>query len=137
LADSKDLKAGLRAQGLKIPNSRQLLKKEAFAYGAKIMEEKKKDILKLRDQEDMFSVSLDEWTSSRNRRFMNVNLHTSDPEKIFGLGMIRVRGKMPHQAALRLLKKKILQFDLDTDKDIFWCSDRWGICNEKHGKKIW
>ena len=58
-----------------------------------------------------FSISLDEYTSSRNRRLMNINLHTK--EKFWNLGMQRIKGSMPAQKVVELVYKKLLEFGIN------------------------
>lgn len=41
-----------------------------------------------------FSLTLDEWTSTRNRRYINVNIHSNNGV-FFNLGLIRIIGSCP------------------------------------------
>jgi hypothetical protein len=45
-----------------------------------------------------FSTTFDEWTSTRNRRYMIVNVHELGP-KFWSLGLVRVSGSMPVEKA--------------------------------------
>ena len=48
------------------------------------------------------SVTLDEYTSTRNKRYMNINLHyDSDP---VNLGMVRIEGTLPAERVENLVK---------------------------------
>ena len=56
------------------------------------------------------SVTLDEYTSTRSRRHMNLNLHyDSDP---VNLGMVRIKGSMPAERVENLVKKRLHEFGL-------------------------
>lgn len=72
-----------------------------------------------------FSLSFDEWTSRRNRRYMNVNLHFCNKSAgFYNLGMIRVQGSMPAEACINKLKSKLQEFGLSLDEDIVCiCTD--------------
>lgn len=71
-----------------------------------------------------FSLTFDEWTSLRNRRYMNVNLHTAigrefqDGSRFKNIGLVRVDGTMPAETCIRLLKTKLFEFELSLDRDI-------------------
>ena len=49
-----------------------------------------------------FSVSLDEYTSIQNIRYMNVNIHSLN-KKFWNLGMKKITGKMQVEKVLDLL----------------------------------
>ena len=55
-----------------------------------------------------FSVSLDEYTSLSNRRYMNVNLHSR--EKFWNLGMIGLKGSMTAENIFAVLRSKLVEF---------------------------
>ena len=66
--------------------------------------------------EDRFSISFDESTSVRNRRYMNLNLH--DGQSFQSLGMIRVKGSMKSEKAIELVQGRLAKFNLNLDTDI-------------------
>ena len=56
------------------------------------------------------SVTLDQHTSTRNRRYINLNLHSdSDP---VNLGMVRIKGSMPADRVENLVKERLHEFGL-------------------------
>ena len=56
------------------------------------------------------SVTLDEYTSTKSRRYRNLNLHyDSDP---VNLGMVRIKGSMPAERVENLVKKRLHEFGL-------------------------
>ena len=63
-----------------------------------------------------FSLTFDEWTSVRNRRYMNINVHTS--EKFWNVGLLRVKGSLPSDKCLELLQQKLQEFDLNLENHI-------------------
>jgi len=66
---------------------------------------------RLKDMGQQFSVTLDEWTSTRNRRYINVNVHANGG-KFWSLGMVRVQGSMPVEKCVELLETKLEEFGL-------------------------
>ena len=70
----------------------------------------------LKKNECRFSISFDEATSVRNRRYMNLNLHGE--KTFYSLGMIRVKGSMNAEKAIALVKQRLMKFNLSLDSDI-------------------
>lgn len=62
------------------------------------------------------SVVFDEWTSFRKRRYMNVFVIAT--EKSFNLGLIRISGRADANNLLNLLKERLLEYDLNLEKDV-------------------
>ena len=115
LARSIDIKNGWKAQGLKIPGTKEGIREMVMNFGAKIRAEDIKSLKSEMDMDERFSLTLDEWTSKRNRRYMCLNLHYSH---IKGLGMIRVEGSMPAEKGLALVNKKLESFGLKLKTDV-------------------
>ena len=74
------------------------------------------EIKQRRDSGQRFSITLDEWTSTRNRRYMTVNLHGRGT--FWNLGLARVEGSMPAEKCIELLDKKLAEFELNLSDDI-------------------
>ncbi|CAG4966535.1 unnamed protein product [Parnassius apollo] len=68
------------------------------------------------------SLSFDEWTSSRNARYMNINIHIgvefTDGSRFKNLGLVRMDGSMPSETCIRHLKEKLSEFELSLDRNI-------------------
>ena len=62
------------------------------------------------------SVSLDEYTSVQNKRYMNVNIHSIN--EFWNLGMKRIYGKMPAEKVLELLERILIEFNIELQKHI-------------------
>ncbi|CAH2105485.1 unnamed protein product [Euphydryas editha] len=81
-------------------------------YGTTLKMKVKEDLLKLKNEGYRFLVSLDEWTSGMNRRFLNVNVHTiinSQPTQ-WNIGLARIFGSMSSESCVQLLKEKLSEF---------------------------
>jgi len=63
-----------------------------------------------------FSITLDEWTSAANKRYMNINLHGSG--EIWNLGLSRITGTFSAEACLNDVKIKLVEFGLSLQKDM-------------------
>lgn len=51
-----------------------------------------------------FSLTFDEWTSMKNRRYININVHANDT--FWNLGLARVHGSMPATKGIEIIEKK-------------------------------
>ena len=56
------------------------------------------------------SVTLDEYTRTRSRRYMNLNLHYDSD--LLNLGMVRIKGSMPAERAENLVNERLHEFGL-------------------------
>lgn len=63
-----------------------------------------------------FSLTMDEWTSVRNRRYMNVNVR--EGSSVWNLGLIRAFGSCPASKCLEILELKLSEFGLGLKKHI-------------------
>ena len=63
-----------------IPASRRAVKRYLRSYYEKTVEETKSMISSLKKTGNKFSATLDEWTSLKNVRFINVNIHFIEKE---------------------------------------------------------
>lgn len=67
------------------------------------------------------SLTLDEWTSAANRRYMNLNVHGFG--EFWNLGLARIKGTFTSEACLELVQIKLLEFELSM-------FDVMGICTD-------
>lgn len=65
---------------------------------------------------ERFSLTFDEWTSSSNKRFMNINVHTN--KKLWNLGMIRIKGSMTAEVCVKVLSSRLEQHGIALHSDI-------------------
>ena len=75
-----------------------------------------REISKRKEQGERFSVSYDEWTSIRNRRFLAIIIHAADDQFHTGLG--RIVGSCNSEQLIELLREHLVKFGLNLDKDI-------------------
>lgn len=115
---SEDLRRCLKADGFSpIPTSPNTIRRMMVSYSKKVHEKLKAEIKTDRTEGSRFCVTFDEWTSSRNRRYINLILHGKG-SKIWNLGLVRCKGSMTAEKCLDAVIKKIEWFDLSMDRDI-------------------
>nr|CAH7753517.1 unnamed protein product [Callosobruchus chinensis] len=73
---SRDLRKGLEARGFtNLPTSSSTIKNIISLYCEKIFDNFANEIKVLRQKGRCFSLTFDEWTSTANKRFLNINIH--------------------------------------------------------------
>ena len=118
-----------------IPKSPNGIHHVVMDHGLNIRAQVKGELAILKKQGVRFSVSFDEWTSTGNRRYMNVNVHESG-ERYWNLGLIRAAGTMPAEQCVKLLTKKLEVYGLSLDADIVCIVTDGASVMKKVGKII-
>ena len=133
LATSKEIRKGWVAQGLKMPTTHQAIKGKVMAYGKEVEDQIKEDIARRKDRGEVFSITLDEWTSDRNRRYLGLNLH-GHGEKLYGLGILRIKESFPAEKAAKVLEERLASYGLSLDEDIFGATTDGASVMQKLGR---
>lgn len=119
---SRDLRRGLEARGFtNLPTSSSTIKNRVLLYCEKIFDNFSNEIKILRQKGRCFSLTFDEWTSTANKRFMNINIHGYLDEqggKIWNIGLVRAQGSMPAEICINLVETKLKRFGLILKDDI-------------------
>lgn len=111
---SIDLRRCLIADGFTAPNS---IKRIVVDYSKEVRENLKQEIKGELSRDVRFCVTFDEWTSSRNRRYINLIQHGKE-SKIWNLGLVRIRGSLSSEKCLELVEKHLELFNLSMKTDI-------------------
>ena len=93
------------------------------------------ELSRLKLQGAKFSMTSDEWTSVRNRKYINVNLHSTGG-KCWNLGLIRAEGSLPAEVILENLKTKLMEFQLDLAADMISITTDGAKVMEKLGRLV-
>ena len=117
LEKSKDIQNGWAAQGLKIPTTRKAMKEMILSFTDNIKTNFKRERAARIKNKNRFSISLDEWTSIKNQRYMGLNSHLNDVT-LQSLGMVRIKGPMTAECCLDLIKKRLEDFGLTLQEHI-------------------
>ena len=99
-----------------------------------VIEEVKVKLAKMKAQNVKFCLTTDEYTSGRNRRYVNVNYHFKGD--FFSLGVPRAHGSMPAEKQIELIEARLSKFDLDFAKDIIAISTDGAAVMTKMGKDL-
>lgn len=74
-ATSVEMRKSLASRGFEVPKSANTIRDMVMKYGQSIRQKYKIELQGLKLQGKQFSLSFDEWTSTKNRRYLNVNVH--------------------------------------------------------------
>ena len=66
---------------------------------------------------ERFSLTLDEWTSVANKRYININIHCKDSVS-FNLGLVRIIGICDAKETQRIVIQHLKEFGISLEKDI-------------------
>lgn len=81
---SEDLRMLLQNKfNVKIPTSVFTISTWVIAYSDQVRQKTIHTIARLKQSGKRFSLTFDEWTSLKNRRYMNINLHYHDKSNLF------------------------------------------------------
>jgi len=117
-ATSPDLRKCLMARGFgNLPTSSETVKKMVMDEGRSVRSVVINELARKKREGQRFSLTLDEWTSGRNRRYMNINVHEKGGA-FWSLGLIRATGSMPATKCVSLIELKLSEFGLSLADDI-------------------
>jgi len=83
---------------------------------------------------EKFSITLDEWTSSRQRRYMNINVH-DQTRNVFNLGLVRIVGSSNAEKVLLHVTDHLKAFHLSFENDIVATTNDGASVLVKYGRE--
>jgi len=118
ICTSEDIRAGLKARGhTTLPTSPNAVKVTVIGYAKKLREVVSNEIALAKADGQRFSLTFDEWSSLRNRRYMNINVHALNG-KFWSLGLTRVEGSMCAKDCIKLAQTRLSLHGLSLQNDI-------------------
>lgn len=110
IAKSEDIRLGLLARGFDgIPQTHEGIRQKVKSYYDFVVKDYRQEFAK-KTETRKFSLTFDEWTSNRNRRYMNINVH--DKDQTWNLGLRRIIGSMNAENCISLLETHLHGFTL-------------------------
>ena len=122
-------------KGFQLPKSPSAVMDLVYKQFELVTEDIRSEIQREIKNGKKFSVTLDEYSSLRNKRYLNVNVHSSNG-KFWNLGMIGISGKMISEKVREYLELKLGEFGLNLEKDIVCCVTDGASVMVKFGKQI-
>lgn len=78
-----------------------------------------------------FSITLDEYTTIRGRRFLGINVHDSDEKITMKTGLVRILGSCPADEMLTKIKDHLSSFGISLDNDVVGSTQDGAAINKK------
>lgn len=91
------------------------------------------DISRHKTKNGKFSATFDEWTSTKNRRYLNVNIFYEN--KFVNLGLVRIPGSSPADVINNIVFTKLSEFEIDKTDIVSFTTDGASVM-VKFGKGI-
>ena len=117
ITKSEFIRNSISSLGFCLPKCHKAVLRLVMNYCTTIKCDLKNKIANFKSEQRKFSLSIDEWTSVRNRRYMNVNIYYEDGESD-NLGLVRIQGSCPSEKVYELLNAKLSDFNLSLQSDI-------------------
>lgn len=116
---STDLRSCLKAKGCseELPTSQMTIKKLVVDYASVTRKAHIEEIKEVKKSGGKFSLTVDEWTSVSNKRYLNINIHASD-KKFWNMGLTQIQGSLTSVVCLQLISKKLVEYDLTMAQDV-------------------
>lgn len=108
ITQSEFIRNAFSDKRMKLPQSENTIMQIIRDHAKKCQELVKNHLAKLKIKK--FSLTFDEWTSTMQRRYMNVNLHTT--KHMFNLGLIRIKHKCDATVINDMITSKLEEFGL-------------------------
>ena len=113
---SSDLRKSLTVLGYELPKSVVGIRDQVIKYGKQLRDEVTRNLRNAKSKGEYFSLTLDEWTSMQNKRYLNINIHGNG--FFWNLGLMRIKGKFSAELCSDLISQKLSEFGIDFGKDV-------------------
>lgn len=122
IAESYDIRYLINKQDKdNLPKSATTIKKIVVEFSNKIKSNLIKLFADMITKKIKFALTTDEWTSIRNRRYININLHTEND--FWNLGIARIYSKADSEGLLKIINIKLNEFGLNLKNIISLTTD--------------
>lgn len=116
IAKSEAIQDYVKSRNFNMPKSPKTVAKHVLDFYEEKKIELTKKIGKLVENGTKFSITVDEWSDIRMRRYINVSLRSV--EEVVNLGLIEITGSCNAEATVSYVKSRLAEFGLDVDRDI-------------------
>lgn len=117
IAENTHIKKYLTMHGFKPPTCTRDVIKHVYSKMENMMMTLKTDIADQTSKGYKFSLALDEGSTIRNRKYLNIILYFPDGV-VKNLGVVRVEGSCPAERLVKLVREKLSTFSITLEKDI-------------------
>jgi len=126
------IRQSVSCDGFKLPaTERDVMKLVHDDYD----EKKSRTVTNIKDKIDngvKFSMTVDEYTTIRGRRFFGVNIQSSDDKTTIKTGLVRILGSCSAYDMIEVMKQHLSEFGINMDKDIVGSTQDGAAVNKKY-----
>lgn len=117
ITKSEFIRNSISRLGFHLPKCHKAVLGLVMKYCTKIKSDLKIKIENFKSAQRKFSLSIDEWTSVRNRRYMNIHIYYDDGQSD-NLGLVRIQESCPAEKVYELVNAKLSDFNIKLQSDI-------------------
>ncbi|KAJ2941580.1 hypothetical protein O0L34_g14633 [Tuta absoluta] len=117
ITNSEVIRGFVSQAGLNIPKCESQVMKMIVDYAEEKRQEISAILNKYVKNHGRLSITLDEWTSIRNRRYFNINLHGGNG-KVYNLGLTYIPGKCGSSETRTIVDTVLKEFGISFKRDI-------------------
>jgi hypothetical protein len=126
------IRKSIQRDGFKLPeNESDVMKLIIEDYCDKKAEMIKEIKTKL-EQGAKFSITIDEYTTVRGRRYFGINVHESIEKKTFKTGIVRIYGSCPAESMAESVKNHLRTLGIVSDRDVVASTQDGAAVNKKY-----
>ncbi|KAI6658967.1 hypothetical protein LOD99_14643 [Oopsacas minuta] len=129
-----DLRKPLAALGHSLPRSVVGIRDQVLEYGQQLRQDITRNLSIIKSKGQYFSLTLDEWTSLQNKRYLNINIHGIG--FFWNLGLVRIKGRFSSEACSKIISLKLKEFGIEFETDVISITTDGCSMMKKLGKII-
>jgi len=133
ITNSKFIRQSIVDRGYNLPKSENSVMRLIHTEFENRKEEVIKKLTTIKNDGGKFSITLDEWVSARNRRFININVHGNNGI-CNNLGLVRATGSCTSAVVLEIVTKHLELFNLSFQNDIVCTTNDGASVMVKYGR---
>ncbi|CAK1587921.1 unnamed protein product [Parnassius mnemosyne] len=122
---SEDLRHVFKKSGYDLPKSPTTITRIVLELHDNTKNALIRLLKEMKSQNKRFTMTFDEWTCTRNKRYMNINIHSKDlePANYKNLGLVRIKGSMPADVGTQLIQQHLSNFGLSLEDIVAFTTD--------------
>lgn len=132
ITTSSFIRESIQQRGYSLPKNNSRVMDLIYTYYDKAKSETINELDRIKKDGKCFSITLDEWTSKRNRRYLNINVHRNAEE--FNLGLVPIVGSCDAKRILELVSTRLQIFNLDLTTNIIAATNDGAAVMKKFGQ---
>ena len=133
ITNSSFIRESISSRGYSLPNSESSVMK-LIQYNFEV---KKAEMIKMIEKRKMvgnkFSITTDEWTSLRRRRYLNINVHGENDE-CMNLGLVPILGSCNADEMIDKVKNHLFKFNINFESDTVCTTNDGAAMMLKYGR---